>query len=150
MANPKAKEPEVLRAAQIASVHDVIKEFELGYKTLVGEKGVTLSGGQKQRIAIARTIINNCPILIFDDSLSAVDTQTDASIRSALREVSRGVTTFLITHRIASAQNADKIVVLQDGEVTQIGTHETLSKEEGLYQRIVEIQNAMMEGGDDE
>ncbi|MHC1735934.1 MAG: ABC transporter ATP-binding protein [Erysipelotrichaceae bacterium] len=150
MANPKAKEPEVLRAAQIASVHDVIKEFELGYKTLVGEKGVTLSGGQKQRIAIARTIINNCPILIFDDSLSAVDTQTDASIRSALREVSRGVTTFLITHRIASAQNADKIVVLQDGEVTQIGTHETLSKEEGLYQRIVEIQNAMIEGGDDE
>ncbi len=150
MANPKAKETEVLRAAQIASVHTVINEFELGYKTLVGEKGVTLSGGQKQRIAIARTIINNCPILIFDDSLSAVDTQTDASIRSALREVSRGVTTFLITHRIASAQNADKIVVLQDGEVTQIGTHASLIQEEGLYQRIVEIQNAMIEGGEDE
>jgi ATP-binding cassette, subfamily B, bacterial len=150
MANPKAKEHEVLRAAQIAAVHSVINEFELGYKTLVGEKGVTLSGGQKQRIAIARTIINNCPILIFDDSLSAVDTQTDASIRSALREVSRGVTTFLITHRIASAQNADKIVVLQDGEVTQIGTHASLSLEEGLYKRIVEIQNAMIEGGDDE
>lgn len=150
MANPKAKEQEVLRAAQIASVHTVINEFELGYKTLVGEKGVTLSGGQKQRIAIARTIINNCPILIFDDSLSAVDTQTDASIRSALREVSRGVTTFLITHRIASAQNADKIVVLQDGEITQIGTHASLSREEGLYQRIVEIQNAMIEGGDDQ
>ncbi|TFG83380.1 MAG: ABC transporter ATP-binding protein, partial [Erysipelotrichales bacterium] len=150
MANPKAKENEVLRAAQIAAVHSVINEFELGYKTLVGEKGVTLSGGQKQRIAIARTIINNCPILIFDDSLSAVDTQTDASIRSALREVSRGVTTFLITHRIASAQNADKIVVLQDGEISQIGTHASLSREEGLYQRIVEIQNAMIEGGDDE
>ena len=150
MANPKAKETEVLRAAQIASVHTVINDFELGYKTLVGEKGVTLSGGQKQRIAIARTIINNCPILIFDDSLSAVDTQTDASIRSALREVSRGVTTFLITHRISSAQNADKIVVLQEGEITQIGTHASLSQEEGLYQRIVEIQNAMIEGGDDE
>lgn len=150
MANPKAKETEVLRAAQIASVHTVINDFELGYKTLVGEKGVTLSGGQKQRIAIARTIINNCPILIFDDSLSAVDTQTDASIRSALREVSRGVTTFLITHRISSAQNADKIVVLQEGEITQIGTHASLSQEEGLYQRIVEIQNAMIEGGDNE
>ncbi|MGB7595165.1 MAG: ABC transporter ATP-binding protein [Erysipelotrichaceae bacterium] len=150
MANPKAKEQEVLRAAQIAAVHSVINEFELGYKTLVGEKGVTLSGGQKQRIAIARTIINNCPILIFDDSLSAVDTQTDASIRSALREVSRGVTTFLITHRIASAQNADKIIVLQEGEVTQIGTHASLSLEEGLYKRIVEIQNAMIEGGEDE
>jgi ATP-binding cassette subfamily B protein len=135
MANPAANETEVLRAAQIASVHGVINEFELGYKTLV---------------AIARTIINNCPILIFDDSLSAVDTQTDASIRSALREVSRGVTTFLITHRIASAQNADKIVVLQDGEITQIGTHASLCLEEGLYQRIVEIQNAMIEGGDEE
>jgi ATP-binding cassette subfamily B protein len=150
MANPKAKEHEVLRAAEIAAVHSVINEFELGYKTLVGEKGVTLSGGQKQRIAIARTIINNCPILIFDDSLSAVDTQTDASIRAALREVSRGVTTFLITHRIASAQNADKIIVLQEGQVTQIGTHASLSLEEGLYKRIVEIQNAMIEGGDDE
>ena len=150
MANPQAKEREVLRAAQIASVHTVINEFELGYKTLVGEKGVTLSGGQKQRIAIARTIINDCPILIFDDSLSAVDTQTDASIRAALREVSRGVTTFLITHRVASAQNADKIVVLQDGRVTQIGTHESLVAQEGLYKRIVEIQNAMIEGEDEE
>jgi len=149
MANPAADETQIMRAARVASVHNVINEFELGYKTLVGEKGVTLSGGQKQRIAIARTIINDAPILIFDDSLSAVDTQTDASIRSALREISRGVTTFLITHRVASAQNADKIIVLQEGRITQMGSHEELLQQEGLYKRIVEIQSAMIEGGDE-
>lgn len=146
LANPKANENQVIEAAKAASVHRVINEFDQGYKTLVGEKGVTLSGGQKQRIAIARTIINKAPILIFDDSLSAVDTETDASIRRALKELSGGLTTFIITHRVATAQAADKIIVLQDGGVAQMGTHAQLVKEEGLYARIVEIQGRMIEG----
>jgi len=146
LANPKANEKQIIEAAKAASVHYVIDEFDMGYKTLVGEKGVTLSGGQKQRIAIARTIINKSPILIFDDSLSAVDTETDASIRRALRELSGGLTTFIITHRVATAQAADKIVVLQDGGVAQMGTHAELIKQEGLYARIVEIQGRMIEG----
>lgn len=146
LANPKADERQVIEAAKAASVHRVIKEFDMGYKTLVGEKGVTLSGGQKQRIAIARTIINKAPILIFDDSLSAVDTETDASIRRALKELSGGLTTFIITHRVATAEAADQIVVLQDGKVAQMGTHAQLVKEEGLYARIVEIQGRMIEG----
>jgi ATP-binding cassette subfamily B protein len=146
LANPNANERQVIDAAKAASVHRVINEFDLGYKTLVGEKGVTLSGGQKQRIAIARTIINKSPILIFDDSLSAVDTETDASIRRALKELSGGLTTFIITHRVATAQAADQIVVLQEGGVAQIGTHSELVKQEGLYARIVEIQGRMIEG----
>lgn len=148
LANREAKESEVMQAAKIASVHRVINEFDQGYKTLVGEKGVTLSGGQKQRIAIARTIVNQAPILIFDDSLSAVDTETDAAIRRGLKTLAQGVTTLIITHRVATAQEADKIIVLQDGKITQQGTHEELSHSEGLYRRIVEIQNAMMEGGE--
>ncbi len=146
LANPSANEGEVIEAAKAASVHRVINEFDLGYKTLVGEKGVTLSGGQKQRIAIARTIINKSPILIFDDSLSAVDTETDASIRKALKALSGGLTTLIITHRVATAQAADKIVVLQEGKVSQMGTHAELIKQEGLYARIVEIQGRMIEG----
>ncbi len=146
LANPNANERQVIEAAKAASVHRVINEFDMGYKTLVGEKGVTLSGGQKQRIAIARTIINKSPILIFDDSLSAVDTETDAAIRRALKELSGGLTTFIITHRVATAQAADQIVVLQDGKVAQMGTHAELSKQEGLYARIVEIQGRMIEG----
>ena len=128
-------------------MHRVIKDFDLGYKTLVGEKGVTLSGGQKQRIAIARTIINKAPILIFDDSLSAVDTETDASIRRALKELSGGLTTFIITHRVATAEAADQIVVLSGTvKLLKWETHSELVKEEGLYARIVEIQGRMIEG----
>jgi ATP-binding cassette subfamily B protein len=146
LANPGADERDVKQAAKAASVHRVIKEFDLGYDTLVGEKGVTLSGGQKQRIAIARTILNKSPILIFDDSLSAVDTETDAAIRRALKELSKDLTTFIITHRVATAQEADRIVVLQDGMISQMGTHEQLCAQEGLYARIVEIQGRMIEG----
>jgi len=128
-------------AARIASVHHVVKEFDKGYDTLIGEKGVTLSGGQKQRIAIARTIINNYPILIFDDSLSAVDTETDIAIRKALRKRKKHVTTFIISHRISSIYDADKIIVLEKGRIKEMGKHEDLIKKEGIYKRIYDIQN---------
>ena len=136
----------VYAAAKIASVHDVISEFSGGYDTLVGEKGVTLSGGQKQRIAIARTIINDCPILIFDDSLSAVDTQTDNEIRKAIKSLRKKCTTIIIAHRISSAQDADHIIVLENGRITQNGNHQQLVNQPGLYKRIYEIQTAMKEG----
>src|SRR6056297_461635 len=135
--NPK----DVHEAARIASVHNVVKEFDQGYNTLIGEKGVTLSGGQKQRIAIARTIINNYPILIFDDSLSAVDTETDMAIRKALRERKKNITTFIISHRISSIYDADKIIVLEKGKIKEMGKHDDLINKEGIYKRIYNIQN---------
>ncbi len=134
---------EIFDVAKTASMHDAILDFEKGYDTPVGEKGVTLSGGQKQRVAIARTIIRNCPILIFDDSLSAVDTETDAAIRKALKERSGNVTTILISHRITTLSEADKIIVLEHGKVVQSGTHEELIEREGLYRRIWELQNSL-------
>lgn len=147
LATPKSSEPEVYEAARIASIHDVIEDFDLGYQTLVGEKGVTLSGGQKQRVAIARTIINQHPIIVFDDSLSALDTETDASIRKELRQKGYEATTIIITHRVNSAMEADFIIVLDQGSVVQIGTHQELLNQEGLYKRIAQIQNSQV-GGD--
>ncbi|RLC47403.1 MAG: ABC transporter ATP-binding protein, partial [Candidatus Cloacimonadota bacterium] len=135
----------VFKAAQIASVHDVIESFEDGYETSVGEKGVTLSGGQKQRIAIARTIINGSSILIFDDSLSAVDTETDAAIRKRLKKLNKKATTFIISHRLTTLAEADMILVLEHGKIVQQGTHLELIDEEGLYKRVWGIQNSLEE-----
>jgi ATP-binding cassette subfamily B protein len=109
----------------------------------VGERGVTLSGGQKQRVTIARTVINDYPILIFDDSLSAVDTETDARIRKALKERSRDVTTFIISHRVTTLSEADRILVLDRGRLVQTGTHEELLAQDGLYRRVWDIQNEL-------
>lgn len=149
ISNPNIDEKSVYRASKIASIHDVINSFDKGYDTIVGEKGVTLSGGQKQRIAIARTIVNKLPILIFDDSLSAVDTETDAEIRKALHTFDEDATTIIITQRILSAKDADLILVLENGEITQTGTHQQLLNEDGLYKRIAEIQG-QKKGEDDE
>lgn len=140
LAHPHATIDDVKQAATIANIDDVIESFDLGYDTMVGEKGVTLSGGQKQRVAIARVIINQNPILIFDDSLSAVDAQTDANIRKKLESLSHQTTTILITHRVNSAQNADKILVLENGKISQEGTHQELIQQAGLYQEIAKIQ----------
>ncbi|MGB3926578.1 MAG: ABC transporter ATP-binding protein [Caldicoprobacterales bacterium] len=145
LARKDATDKEIYRAARVAALHDVIKEFEDGYDTVVGERGVTLSGGQKQRVAIARTLILNSSILIFDDSLSAVDTETDNAIRSALNELSKDVTTFIISHRITTISQADLILVMEDGSIVQSGTHEELLAQEGMYKRIWSIQSALEE-----
>lgn len=131
---------EVERAAKIAAIHEVITSFPEGYDTLVGEKGVTLSGGQKQRVAIARTLLKNPRILIFDDSTSSVDTETEAEIRSALQQLMQGRTTFIIAHRIQSIMIADLILVMDQGRIMQAGRHEDLVNQEGVYRQIYEIQ----------
>jgi len=131
----------VSTVAKIAQVHNDIISFEKGYQTLVGERGVTLSGGQKQRVAIARMLLKPKPILVFDDSLSAVDTETDIQIRRALQKEWKNSTVFIITHRITTASEADKILVIEDGKIKESGKHEDLIKKDGLYKNIWEIQS---------
>ena len=138
-------EESIERAVNIASAAGFIKRAEKGYETVVGERGVTLSGGQKQRIAIARTLLKENQILVFDDSLSAVDTETDARIREALREEQQRITTLIISHRITTLSQADRILVLEDGRVTDQGTHAELCARPGLYQRIFNIQAGLEE-----
>lgn len=135
-----ATEDEIIEAAKNAVVHDNIIEFTNGYNTILGERGVTLSGGQKQRVSIARAIIKNPKILIFDDCLSAVDTETEEKILSNLEKVSKNKTTFIISHRVSSAKNADKIIVLEEGEIVQQGTHNQLLTQEGYYKNLYEQQ----------
>lgn len=141
----------IRRAARIACVDDAIEHFGDKYDTIVGERGVTLSGGQKQRVAIARMLIKASPILVFDDSLSAVDAETDAKIRSALKQEMEESTVILISHRITTLKQADCILVMDKGKVRQMGTHEELILEEGPYKEIYEIQMnsdiRLMEGG---
>jgi ATP-binding cassette subfamily B protein len=137
----EVSDEEIEHAAEAAAIHDVILTFPDGYKTLVGEKGVTLSGGQKQRITIARTLLKNPRILILDDSTSSVDTETEADIRDALNELMEDRTTFIIAHRIQSVMVADLIVVLDKGKIVQMGTHEELiTQMDGMYRRIYDIQ----------
>ncbi|MEW6241583.1 MAG: ABC transporter ATP-binding protein [Chloroflexota bacterium] len=141
----QVSQEEVERAARAAAVHDVIVAFPDGYNTLVGEKGVTLSGGQKQRVTIARTLLKDPRILILDDSTSSVDLETEAEIREALNALMKDRTTFIIAHRIQSVMIADLILVLDKGEVVQMGTHEELLAREGIYRRIYDIQTRIDE-----
>ena len=137
-------------AAKDACIHDDILEFEQGYDTVVGERGVTLSGGQKQRVAIARALTGDSSVLIFDDSLSAVDTRTDAAIRDALRQRRQGVTTIIISHRVTTLMEADRIFVLKNGRVAEEGSHaELMEIPGGIYRRTYDIQSAAVEGGEE-
>jgi ATP-binding cassette subfamily B protein len=141
--DPEKQDKSVFQAAKVASIHNDIISFEKKYETMVGERGVSLSGGQKQRMAIARAIITETPIVIFDDSLSAVDTETDIEIRKALELRKNVATTFVISHRISTVSNADMIIVLDKGRIIQSGTHRELISQEGLYKRIYNIQSSL-------
>lgn len=131
---------DIREACEIACVDGAIDSFTDGYETIVGERGVTLSGGQKQRVAIARMLVEHTPVMIFDDSLSAVDAQTDAMIRDALKKRMAGTTVILIAHRITTLMQADCILVLEDGAVAEMGSHEELMKKKGIYRKIYDIQ----------
>lgn len=153
-ANPDATMEEIREAARVACIDEAIMSFPDGYDTIVGERGVTLSGGQRQRVAIARMLIAKTPVMIFDDSLSAVDADTDVRIRRALREKMKDATVILISHRITTLMEADQILVLNHGVIEECGTHQQLIHQEGIYQKIYEIQMSqddrrlLSEGGD--
>jgi ATP-binding cassette subfamily B multidrug efflux pump len=128
-----ASDAEVMQAAQSAAVHDNIIGFTQQYETLLGERGITLSGGQKQRVSIARALIKNPQILLFDDCLSAVDTETEEQILNNLQQITQDKTTIIVSHRVSSAKNADQIIVLEDGRILQEGTHNQLVNQKGYY-----------------
>lgn len=135
-----ATENQIETAAKDAVIHENITGFNQGYQTVLGERGITVSGGQKQRISIARAIIKNPDILIFDDCLSAVDTETEERILNNLKRISTDKTTFIVSHRVSSAKNADKIIVLEDGKIIQQGIHSQLLKQEGYYKELYQQQ----------
>ena len=135
----------IIKSTEIAQVHRSITNFENGYDTIVGEKGVTLSGGQKQRVAIARTLYSGAKVLCFDDSLSAVDSLTDANIRKELHKRVEGLTTIIISQRVNTLMEADKILVLDCGRIVQQGTHSQLASQPGIYSEIVKIQSDIIE-----
>ena len=142
IAGSGAGHEDVVRAVEAASLTDSIENFSAGYETFVGERGVTLSGGQKQRTAIAQVLVRKPPVMVFDDSLSAVDAETDAKIRRALRENTDQSTVILIAHRITTLMHADHIVVLEKGRIAEEGTHESLLAHGGLYKKIFDLQAA--------
>ncbi len=142
IAKPSADMKDIRRAAHLASLSSSVDRFSQGYETYVGERGVTLSGGQKQRTAIAQMLIREPRIMVFDDSLSAVDAETDAKIRGALKENVSGSTVILIAHRITTLMHADKIIVLDKGHVAEEGNHEQLMAQNGLYRKIFDLQAA--------
>ena len=141
IAKKEATHQDVIEASRIASLDDAVSHFTKGYDTFVGERGVTLSGGQKQRTAIAQMIISKTPIMIFDDSLSAVDTQTDQKIRKALKENVHDSTVIMISHRISTLKDADHIIVMNEGKIIEEGTHQSLMNQNGLYKTISDIQS---------
>ena len=132
---------ELRRVARIADLDEDVSGFAKGYDTIVGERGVTLSGGQKQRVAIARTLMQNAPIMVFDDSLSAVDMETDSKIRTALRENTADTTVILVSHRVTSLAQADRILVLENGKQAELGSHAELLERDGIYSRVYKLQN---------
>lgn len=131
----------IVKVSKVATLHHNIMDFEEKYDTVVGEKGVSLSGGQRQRVAIARTILEAIPVMIFDDSLSAVDTETDRMIRESLKRTYKDTTTLIISHRINTLAETDRVLVIEDGKITAFDTHDNLVEQDGLYKRIWEIQN---------
>ena len=138
-----APDLEVAEAARAACIHDTILNFEEGYDTLIGERGITLSGGQRQRVAIARAILKHPAILILDDALSAVDSETEALIIDALKARRGRATTLVIAHRLSTLTHADRVIVLDHGRLIQTGIHADLSAVDGLYRRLWQIQTSL-------
>ena len=145
VARPDADKAHLVEVAQEAAIHDAIAEFPAGYEAPVGERGITLSGGQRQRLALARALLKDPPVLVLDDSLSAVDTNTERRILNALARRRGRHTTIVIAHRLSSVKDADRILVLADGRLVQDGSHATLAATPGPYQRLCEIQGALDE-----
>ena len=141
------RQEDVFRAAQRADVDENIRQFQKGYDTVLGERGVTVSGGQKQRISIARALMKDAPILILDDSVSAVDTKTEKTILENLKNIRQGKTTILIAHRISTIERMDKILFLEDGRLTAVGTHGQLYEQCAAYRKMVQLQQLEEEGG---
>ncbi len=139
---------DIVQAARLADVHSNIKEFQQGYGTVLGERGVTVSGGQKQRISIARALLKDAPILILDDSVSAVDTKTETTILQNLRQTRAGKTTILIAHRISTIEKMDKILFIADGKLAAVGTHNDLYESNAEYRKMVDLQKLEEEGGE--
>ena len=137
---PNATRAEIERAAKIASAHDFISELEHGYDEVVGNRGLRLSGGQRQRIGIARAVLLNPPILVFDEATSHVDVVSERKIQAAIDELRQGRTVVIIAHRLSTVQNADRIVVMNEGVIVEVGSHNELVIGNGLYRRLVEIQ----------
>lgn len=141
IATKDARHEDVLSASRIASLDHAVSHFKEGYETFVGERGVTLSGGQKQRTAIAQMIIRHAPVMVFDDSLSAVDAETDANIRKRLKENIAESTVILIAHRITTLMDADEIIVLDNGKIAECGNHKSLMEKNGIYRKIYDLQS---------
>jgi subfamily B ATP-binding cassette protein MsbA len=137
---PDASENDIIHASKAAHVDSFVSEFEEGYDTIIGERGVKLSGGQRQRIAIARAILRNAPILVLDEATSALDSESEKSVQDALHNLMRHRTTLVIAHRLSTITSAHSIIVLDKGEIVEVGTHEKLLSSSGLYKKYYEMQ----------
>lgn len=142
LANPKASEEEVKQAAKLAQIHDFIQALPQGYESRVGEKGVNFSGGERQRMAIARALLKNAPIIIFDEASSSVDTKIEKEIQEHLQDALKDKTTITIAHRLSTIQDASRIYVLRHGEIVEEGTHEDLIKGDTYYSHLFATQEA--------
>lgn len=141
LGHPDADREKVIEAAKIANAHDFIMQTEHGYDTVIGDRGIRLSGGQRQRISIARAVFKDPAILILDEATSALDTESEKSVQTALNNLMRGRTTLVIAHRLSTIKEADEIIVLQDGEIVEKGSHhDLLEHPKGVYYRLTEMQ----------